>query len=290
MSQRPIAQSANPTGKVVEISPIREDVQHAVERLRSLHDEGGVAAAAAAGTRAIPALRALLFEREPSGLYQPRCRAVQALALLGAFDVLRQFLDQVRFPTDPVERTGEEAVVNAAARVLAKTHDGRVFAILQALGQSNPHMIGVIEALGAFGRGEAIPQLVAALAEDCSRTTAEAAIERFGRRALAALLDVAARKPSSGQTESPSALRQRRSVCRLLSTLGVPGAAWPRLRPLMWDYDDQICVTACKICLADGPSREHESAKRRLTELLPRANWMLAGEILEILSTAGESG
>jgi hypothetical protein len=47
-----------------------------------------VAELVALGTSAIPPLREPLFEREPSGLFQVRCRAVEALAALDAYDVL----------------------------------------------------------------------------------------------------------------------------------------------------------------------------------------------------------
>jgi hypothetical protein len=70
-----------------------ERLRAAIDKLRSLHDgDRGVIEIAACGRRAIPALRALLFEREPSGLYQPRCQAVKALAALEAYDVLIEYL------------------------------------------------------------------------------------------------------------------------------------------------------------------------------------------------------
>ena len=75
----------------------QNDVQHAIDRLKSLHEgDLGILEVIACGTRAIPALRALLFARGGSGLYQTRCRAVAALAALGAYDVLKDFLSARR--------------------------------------------------------------------------------------------------------------------------------------------------------------------------------------------------
>jgi hypothetical protein len=90
-----------------------------IDRLRALREaDRAVLDLSALGPVAIPALRHFLFRREPSGLYQPRCDAVAALAALRADEVLLDFLEaapEVEI-ADPVERTGEDAVINAAAR------------------------------------------------------------------------------------------------------------------------------------------------------------------------------
>jgi hypothetical protein len=66
------------------------------------------------GNAAIPTLRGLLFQREPSGLFQTRCRAIEALAALDAHSVviehlnaavLSERLDGNRTLTDAVERS-----------------------------------------------------------------------------------------------------------------------------------------------------------------------------------------
>jgi hypothetical protein len=60
-------------------------LERAIGKLKPLHDgDQGFVDVIACGRQAIPALRALLFERGPSGLFQTRCRAVEALAALGA--------------------------------------------------------------------------------------------------------------------------------------------------------------------------------------------------------------
>jgi hypothetical protein len=103
--------------------------------------------------------RALLFEREPSGLFQVRCLAARALARLEAYDVLIEFVEAPRDATDPVERLGEDAGINAAARAVATVREPRVFDLLIRLAETRP-LPGVIGALRAFSRIEATPYLI----------------------------------------------------------------------------------------------------------------------------------
>ena len=71
-----------------------DDLDRALEHLVSLQEgDRGVLEVLTFGPRAISRLRELLFRREPSGLYQSRCRVVEALAALGGKDVLIAFLN-----------------------------------------------------------------------------------------------------------------------------------------------------------------------------------------------------
>jgi hypothetical protein len=222
-------------------------VRAAIQALRSLHDgDLGVARAASCGRDAIPAPRDVLFERDPSGLFETRRRAVEALALTGAHDVLIEFLESPREVADPVERLGEDAIVNAAARALIGARKPRVFRLLISLAQKKI-LPGVIAALGAFRRVEAIPYFVAALAEDESRPSAEAALLDLGAPARDALLTAARREPFTG-FESESRLRQRRSALALLVQIGVQPRAWPSLRQIVQDRDPRIRQLARQIC------------------------------------------
>jgi len=101
----------------------------------------------------------LLFEREPSGLYEVRRRAVDALSALGAHDVLMDFLRTYHDVTDPIERLGEDAVINAVALALAPAQEPSVFRLLLSILRRRK-LAGVVEAGGAFRRPEAIPYLV----------------------------------------------------------------------------------------------------------------------------------
>ncbi len=255
------------------------EVERAIARLKSFHDgDFGVICAIACGEQAIPALRTMLFERQRSGLYQARCRAVAALAALGAHEVLIAFLGAERVLADPVERVGEDAVINAAALALANVREQRVFELLLRLAQ-RPCLTGVIRALGAFERVEAIPALIDALEEDASRATAEAAIRKLGRPTRAALLGVATARARPGERESETSVRRRRSALALLADMGVPRDAWPSLRPLMGDSDAKIAMLACKISLHRAAAAERPKAADRLIRLLAHEDWVLREEI-----------
>jgi hypothetical protein len=195
---------------------VRDDnLVQALKKLKSLRDgDVGVYETIGCGKRAIPALRELLFEREPSGLFETRCRVVQILAALDARDALVKFLTDLREAADSVERLGDDAVVNAAARALAKYRDGYVFQLLWELARRRP-LPGVIAALGSFGRRETIPCLIDALAEDECRSAAEAALEKQGIVARAALKQ-AFEHPLPPDSASASQMRQRLSILRLL--------------------------------------------------------------------------
>ncbi len=253
--------------------------QRAIGKLESFHDgDIAVLEVVACGDRAIPALRTLLFDREPSGLFQVRVRVVEALEKLGAHQVLVEFLCTPRNVTDPVECLGEDAVINAAARALVYHSDQRVFELLLRLA-NRPCLAGVIFALGTSGRPEAIPLLVEALSEDGSRNTAEAALKRIGAAARPALIEVVSRRNDAHEHVSESQLRQRRSALRLLAELGVSRKAWQAVRHLMHDDDGRIAILACKICLATGAASEKRDAVLRLFRLFANANWTSRDEI-----------
>jgi HEAT repeat protein len=274
---------------VVLSLPLASDVQRALDRLKSLHDgDLGVLDVVACGRRAIPALRALLLEGGSSGIYHPRCRAVEALAALGAHDVLIEFLNSPRDVADPINRTGEEAVISAAARALVDFPDERVFPLLLESAKRQP-LVGVVEALGSFRRAEAIPCLIGALYEDYGRRAAEAALLRMGPKALPALLTAAAHPAPSAEWESQSSRRARRSAVQLLTRIGVPFRQRSRLRILMEDADPEVSVHACRAYLASAHDDEKPEAIRRLVELLPRLGWLLSEEVEECILDHFES-
>jgi HEAT repeat protein len=257
-----------------------KDLGYAIDRLRSLHDGNlAITDVISYGKAAISPLREMLFQREPSGLFEARCRAVEALATVGAYDVLIEFLSAPHALSDPVESVGEDAVVSAAALAFINRADERVFPILLQLAE-RPCLTGVIAALGAFGRSEAIPRLVGALTEDASRRTAEAALRAFGAAARRSLLDVAI-LPLSSETD----VRRLVSVLGLLAEIGAPADAWPTLSPLVDHSNPRIAVSACRACLATAPRIYRDAATRRLIHQLSAADWMLRNEIENCLIT-----
>jgi PBS lyase HEAT-like repeat len=261
-----------------------QKVERAIARLKSFHDgDIGLFDVIACGEQAIPALRTMLFERERSGLYQARCRAVAALAALGAHNVLIEFLEAERAIADPIERVGEDAVINAAAQALANVHEPRVFELLLRLAH-RPALTGAIGALGAFANVEAIPLLINALEEDASRLAAEAALRKLGRPACAALLRAVDTRVPSGERESESSVRRRRSALRLLLETDRSRDAWRALRHLVHDKDAKVAALACKICLARAPALERTDAVRCLIALLAQQDWVLREEIEDFLA------
>jgi HEAT repeat protein len=158
------------------------------------------------------------------------------VAFVGAYNVLIEFLSAAHAVSDPVEPVGDDAVVNAAALAFINRPDERVFPILLRLAE-RPCLTGVIAALGAFGRTEAIPRLVDALAEDTSRRIAEAALKTFGAAARQSLLD-AAILPSSSESD----VRRLVSVLGVLAEIGAPSDARPTLSPLVDHPNPRIAV------------------------------------------------
>jgi hypothetical protein len=264
----------------------RLNVDRAINKLKSLHEsELGIVEVVACGELAIPSLRALLFQREPSGLFQARCRAVNALDALRAYDILIEYLSVENAAVDPIEALGDDAVINCAAWAVAKTRDDRVFALLLRLAR-RPVLSGVIGALGAFGRVEAMPALVAALEEDVSRRVAEYMIRRMKGTSRGALLASAKQRLPSPLRESESSLRRRRSSLMLLGEIGISPQTWPQVRSLLWDDDAKIALFACKLCLLYASSDEQADAINRLISLFASADWALREEIESCLTTA----
>jgi hypothetical protein len=262
----------------------RADITEAtVAQLLNLYDgDIGALDLILRGRRAIPALRAFLFRRDRSGIYQPRRWAIEVLAALGAYDVLRDYLLRPHEATDPVERAGEEAVINAAARAIAKVRQEWVFQLLLNLARQRISA-GVIEALGSFDRLEAVPALIAALAEDDCRAIAEACLQRLGAPAQPALLHTALERQPSPCNESETSLRQRRSALRALTEQRFVPQDWQVLRELVADGDSQIAVLACKLWLQSHPATEADLAICRLEELSASADWILAMQIKWLL-------
>lgn len=256
------------------------ELAKAIARLKSLHDgDAGLLDVLSCGKKAIPALRQILTTREPSGLYETRRRAVEALAQLRGFDVLEEYLETPREISDPVEFTGEEAVTNAAARALTRTKDPGVIDALLRLTERNP-LAGVVDALGELGCVQALAYFIRALGEDFTRPAAETALRKLGTPVRQALLDAAIRPGAPDACEPESSRRFRRSALRLYAELApVPREDWPSIRHLTTDADPEIAVAACELCLTEAQGPARVAAVRRLVELLGQGNWMLDQEI-----------
>ncbi len=262
----------------------RRDVHRAIRKLASLHDgDAGVIDVVVCGPRAIPALRDLLFTREPSGIYETRRRVVEALSRLGADDVLIDYLRNPHAISDPVEQLGEDAVINAAARALTNSKRVEVTPLLLEWVRRRP-LAGAVDALGRRGGVEAIPFLVEALVEDECRPSAERAIRTFGRSTRGALRELAVRSPRPGE---PVVLlnRGRSSALKLLAEMGRPSLALcAALRPLMQNDAPGVAFAACRICLQSADRTDASAAALRLVDLLADADPLLSGDIETSLS------
>jgi len=276
-----------PAANILAAEPMptpSERVRAAVRKLRSLHDgDVGVVETIASGPAAVPSLKEILFAREPSGLYETRRRAVEALAGLRAYNVLRDFLQKPHKIADPIEQTGEDAVVNAAARAVGDLCDSNDLPLLLTL-LHHRSLAGVIEAVARFQRREALPYFIEALADDFLRPAAEDGIRALGATARRALFQSVLRRESIGDRESSSSRSRRRSALGLLLEIGIPAKfVWSPLHDLVQDPDPWIAMLSARICLASGMEREKLDAICRLIDLLKTPDAILVGEIEDAL-------
>lgn len=270
-----------------------EGIGKLIDRLNSLK-EGAQAAAGlvACGQRVVEPLRRFLLEGKPSGIFQPRQRAVEVLAELSAKDILIEYLTIERQILDPVDRYGEEAVEGTAARLLAEWRDEEVFQILLRLLRRKA-LPGLIEAVSGFRRVEALPEFIAALGDSIGRTFAEDAIRQMGEAAHRALVVTTLTPLPSIDYETPTSLCRRRSALRLLTRLSLSVEECHMISPMADYRDPEIAARANRIALTAPDENERKRAAGRLIRMLPDAPWFLQIEIegwlLEYPGTAREA-
>jgi hypothetical protein len=257
------------------------EVARQVAKLRSLRNMDRAAVQlVVSGERAIPALRTLLFERDPSGIFEPRCLAVWALAHLHAYDVLVEFLANSPETGDPVERIGEEAVINAVARGLRGVENEQVFQVLFAIAKRRL-LPGVIEALGRFRRPETTSILIAGLADDDARPSAASALLNLGDQARHDLLHTSKLVGASTEGGNASRNQSRRTALELLLEIGVAQDDWLHLQPLTFDPDLRISTLVCDIGL--GLGMVGDEAIRHLLSMSSTTDVLLSLELEDCL-------
>jgi hypothetical protein len=262
---------------------IRDSINKAIAKLQGLREsDAAVLDLVACGQAAIEPLREFLFTRNPSGIFQPRCDAVQALASLGAKDVLLDFLACPRYFVDPTEQAGEDAVTNAVAQALIKWPDDQVFSLLLEISKDRL-LYGVVEALAEYGREDAIPVFAAALGDDFYRPAAEKAFRKIGAASCPHLLKLAAHRTTAGDIEIESSRRRRRSALRLFAELHGSEDLPESVRLLITDNDPQVALLACSICLPRMIPAERREIAARLIILLNSNDWMLRTEVEDLL-------
>jgi hypothetical protein len=247
------------------------EITKLINCLESLHGgDHAVDLLAACGEEAIAPLRNYLVEGKPNHIYQPRQRAVIALAKLGAKEVLMEYLSMQKDISDPVTRFGEEAVENTTARLLARWQTGDVFELLLRIAYTRT-LPGVIEALGSFRRPESIPLFIAALMDDVSRNAAKNALKAIDETARSALIEVVRTSPDGSENgESPSSL---------LQDMTVNVKEWPTLKELLHDADLEISILAAFLALDIAGLEDKNVALKTLIGKIPAANWYNKMEI-----------
>jgi hypothetical protein len=262
------------------------DIQALIARLTSLqHGDAVVGQLIAAGDAAIEPLRRFLLDGRPGSLYEPRRWAVEALGGLGARDVLLEYLHSETAIPDPVIRMSEDVVRDAAIRELMSWPSEGLYLELLELARRRLTP-GLVEALGEFGREDALPMLDRALEDDVCRPAAEGAFRRIGAAAVP-MLELSAATPVPDRAEeTASSLMRRRCALKLLRELDAGACAWPGIEPLLDEPDAEIAIRTAHLGLRVAP----ESARRRIglraLELLPALPWDLREAAAECIATA----
>jgi HEAT repeat protein len=270
---------------------LNSEIQWRIERLNSLVEgEQARMELVGFGAAAIQPLKEFLFSGRPSGIFQPRQWAVEALGILGAKDVLLEYLRRDERIPDPVVQHGEEAVRNTAARLIARWKTDDVFELLIELAHKRI-LSGIVTALGSFRRKEALPILERALEDDVARPAAEEALAGFGGEEIEILVSAVHRKRMNEDEEVPSSRRRRRSAAELLSNSRLEPVLWPQLRFLLDEDDSELVIHGAKIATVLAPDSEKTDAVASVLRVLPDSPWYLkeeATKCLEALYLWGE--
>jgi hypothetical protein len=263
------------------------EIESSLQKLQSIHEsERGAVELIAMGNRSVPALRRFLFQGKPSTVFQPRMNAVEALARLGARDVLLEFVKTPIQSTDPAVRFGEEAVLNTAVRELAQWRDVDVATAIMDIIRERT-LPGACEAAGRLRLISAAPYLVDALADDVSRPPAMEAL-RCMLPDVAPLLIEATLKWSlrNRVDDDPISHRKAQAAVRLLSESDLSLDEVGKFGPLLDAEDPDIVACAARILLKN-PDRHVGRIASAMISALPNASWFVRDEIRDLLTACG---
>ncbi|MGP8244889.1 MAG: HEAT repeat domain-containing protein [Bryobacteraceae bacterium] len=267
-----------------DIPPGDAEISGLLDCLQSLVDgQSAIEELAACGPRAIPPLREFLLSGRIASVPQPRMWAVEALARLGARDVLIEYLQAPGRVADPQLQFAEDAVRNTAGRRLGAWRDTGTFEVLLDFSRKR-NLPGVIETLADFERAEAIPCLDRALEDGMCRIAAEDGLRRLGPAARNALVFSAVTPLPSAEEETPSSLCRRRSVLGLLSEIGVEPRHWVELRPLLAERDPELVARAARIASSAANAQDRVSAAESLVRVLGHLPWYVWKDAEEALA------
>ncbi len=244
--------------------------------------ELGISLLVACGQPAVLPLRRFLLYGQPQSVYVGRQRAVRTLGQLGAVAALIEYLTAEKRISDPILRYSEEAVENSAARELQAWKTEEVFCALLRVINRRP-LRGAVEAIGSFGRPEAVPALIRHLEDDVARSAAEEALRLLRAVAVGELIATVRSPEPSATRELPGSLRRRQSALKVLSAGQLCKAEWEQLRFLIWERDALLSVRAAGMALAAGERIDSAPAIRILLGQLMASDWDVAGEAERIL-------
>jgi len=265
------------------IPPGDPEVRRLLACLQSLIDgQSAIEELVACGPAAVPPLREFLLSGRITSVPQPRMWAVEALALLGARDVLIEYLRAPSRGADAQLQFAEDAVRNTAGRRLNAWHDNETFEILLEFCRKR-NLPGVIETLAEFERPEAIPCLDRALEDDVCRIAAEDGLRRLGPAARSALVLSAVTPLPNADEETPSSLSRRRSALRLLTVSGVEQQSWAELRQLLAERDPELVARLAQIASSIANQHDRVSAAVGLVAALGSLPWFVRKEAEEAL-------
>ena len=258
------------------------DMESLIKALGSLVDgEAAKERLIAAGPSAIPWLERFLLEGCARTVAVPRCRAVHALAELGAQQVLLSYFRQHRHPTDPAVLFAEDAVRSAAAEELAKHPSEETYEVILDAAQERITG-GLIRALSDFGRAESIPVLLSALDDDLCREDARSALRKMPAqsRAYAALV---LRGKHAASVQMVLSHRQRRAVLQLMRELGADAEDWPILRHYLEDANADSVIAVAGIGFALGATSDYAAIIDSLLRISSHLNWVQEDDLRRLL-------
>lgn len=267
----------------IPISELAEaTIRHLIGALESLTDgELAVDILVACGSRTVPFLSHALLDAPPQSIAASRCRVVRALGALGEKPILLQYLRNWTRPTDPAVTMAEDAVRSAAAKELLRWPSQEVFDVLLMCIRDRASL-GLVEALGAFGRAEAVSVLFHVLLDDICGNAAIEMLRRTPEHTKTFALQLLAASSLEGE-QAPSTLRMLRSTLALLLGMKVSKTEWASISYLLDWADAEIVITCAEIGMRSAPAKEHRAIVSNTFRILPNCNWLQESRAIELL-------
>jgi hypothetical protein len=253
-------------------------IESLVLALESLTDgELAVDLLIACGRRAIAPLEELLLHGKARTVALPRCRAVRALGGLEARETLLAYFTKFEPSGDPVVLFAEDAVRSAVAHELMRWREEESFQTLLRAARQRA-TIGLVEALGEFGRSETVPLLFERLEDDLCRNAAFTALLRTPdeTRKYAVL------SFRHANLRGPAASRRRRAAAELFRKLGISGEEWQDVSRLLEDDDPTVVICAASAGFRVARQEEFPGIIQALFRVAHRLNWLQEAEVVHL--------